>query len=133
MSLWDPRNVPPYPPDRSRSAARQLEKLGVTVRTSTRVVHVDDTCVRVVAADGGPEETIPTRYEKIRVVATDQQGSLDRGLTQLWEALEGRDERMVLRRLEELVPEFSPQASLLANLRDRLGAAEPLTLSRTAG
>jgi FlaA1/EpsC-like NDP-sugar epimerase len=79
------------------------------------------------------EETIPTRYEKIRVVATDQQGSLDRGLTQLWEALEGRDERMVLRRLEELVPEFSPQASLLANLRDRLGAAEPLTLSRTAG
>jgi hypothetical protein len=39
----------------------------------------------------------------------------------------------VLRRLEELVPEFSPQASLLANLRDRLGAAEPLTLSRTAG
>ena len=79
------------------------------------------------------EETIPTRYEKIRVVATDQQGSLDRGLTQLWEALEGRDERMVLRRLEELVPEFSPQASLLANLRDRLGVAEPLTLSRTAG
>jgi FlaA1/EpsC-like NDP-sugar epimerase len=79
------------------------------------------------------EETLPTRYEKIRVVAGEPQGSLDRGLTQLWEALEGRDERLVLRRLEELVPEFSPQASLLANLRDRLGATEPLTLSRTAG
>ena len=79
------------------------------------------------------EETLPTRYEKIRVVASESQGSLDRGLTQLWEALEGRDERLVLRRLEELVPEFSPQASLLANLRDRLGATETLTLSRTAG
>jgi len=79
------------------------------------------------------EETIPTRYEKIRVVATDPPGNLDRGVTQLWEALDGRDERLVLRRLEELVPEFSPQASLLANLRDRAGAAEPLTLSRTAG
>ncbi len=79
------------------------------------------------------EETRPTRYEKIRVVAGQPQRSLDRGLTQLWEALEARDERLVLRRLEELVPEFSPQASLLANLRDRLGATEPLTLSRTAG
>ena len=69
----------------------------------------------------------------IRVVASESQGSLARGLTQLWEALEGRDERLVLRRLEELVPEFSPQASLLANLRDRLGATETLTLSRTAG
>jgi NADH dehydrogenase len=55
------RVLPPYPPDRSRSAQRQLEKLGVTVRTSTRVVHVDDDCVRVAPSDGGPEETIPAR------------------------------------------------------------------------
>ena len=55
------RVLPPYPPDRSRSAQRQLERLGVTVRTSTRVVHVDDSCVRVAPTDGGAEETIPTR------------------------------------------------------------------------
>jgi NADH dehydrogenase len=55
------RVLPPYPPDRSRSAARQLEKLGVTVRTNTRVVHVDDDCVRVAPTPGGAEEVIPAR------------------------------------------------------------------------
>ncbi len=44
------RILPTYPPDRSRSAKRQLERLGVVVRTGTRVVHVDDRCVRVEAA-----------------------------------------------------------------------------------
>ena len=80
------------------------------------------------------EETVPTRYEKIRVVATESPRNMDRGITQLWESLEARDERTVMRRLQELVPEFTPQAALLANLREqRPGAAEPLTLSRTAG
>jgi FlaA1/EpsC-like NDP-sugar epimerase len=79
------------------------------------------------------EETIPTRYEKIRVVATETPANLDRGLTQLWDALQSRDDRAILRRLEELVPEFSPQASLLANVRDRMSAPEPIALSRTAG
>ncbi len=55
------RVLPPYPPDRSRSAARQLRRLGVQVRTSTRVVHVDDHRVRVTPADGGAEEEIPAR------------------------------------------------------------------------
>ncbi len=32
------RILPPYPPDRSASAKKQLEKLGVDVRTGTRVV-----------------------------------------------------------------------------------------------
>ena len=45
------RILPTYPPDRSRSAARQLEKLGVTVRLQTRVVGIDGTSVRVVPAD----------------------------------------------------------------------------------
>jgi FlaA1/EpsC-like NDP-sugar epimerase len=70
------------------------------------------------------EETMPTRYEKIRIVRTEAPGNLDRGLALLWDALETRDERLVVRRLEELVPEFSPQAALLARLRDRLGAPE---------
>ena len=35
------RVLPTYPPDRSRSARRQLEMLGVTVRTGARVVGVD--------------------------------------------------------------------------------------------
>jgi len=55
------RVLPLYPADRSRSARRQLERLGVTVRTGTRVVHVDDRCVRVAPTAGGPEETIPAR------------------------------------------------------------------------
>lgn len=55
------RVLPPYPPDRSRSAATQLRRLGVQVRTSTRVVHVDDHRVRVAPADGGAEEEIPAR------------------------------------------------------------------------
>jgi NADH dehydrogenase len=41
------RILPTYPEGRSASAARQLERLGVTVRTGTRVVHVDESCVRV--------------------------------------------------------------------------------------
>ena len=53
------RILPTYPPDRSSSATRQLEKLGVVVRTKTRVVHVDERHVRV-EADGGEQE-IPTR------------------------------------------------------------------------
>lgn len=53
------RILPAYPEGRSRSAQRQLERLGVTVRTGTKVVHVDDRCVRV--AVGKKEERIPTR------------------------------------------------------------------------
>ena len=36
------RILPPYPPDRSRSAQRQLERLGVEVRTGTRVVEITE-------------------------------------------------------------------------------------------
>jgi NADH dehydrogenase len=54
------RILPPYPPDRSRSAQQQLGKLGVEVRTQTRVVHIDDRAVRVTLSDG-TEQTIPAR------------------------------------------------------------------------
>ena len=42
------RVLPPYPPDLSRKAHRSLEKLGVTVRTSTLVTDItpDDVTVR---------------------------------------------------------------------------------------
>jgi NADH dehydrogenase len=53
------RILPTYPPAQSASAQRQLERLGAVVRTRTKVVHVDDACVRV-EHDGG-EERIPTR------------------------------------------------------------------------
>ena len=53
------RILPTYPPDRSASAKKQLERLGVEVRTGTRVVHIDDACVRVMIGD--TEETWPTR------------------------------------------------------------------------
>jgi NADH dehydrogenase len=54
------RILPPYPPDRSASAQRQLERLGVEVRTMTRVVDLDEEGVRVVGPHGD-EETIPAR------------------------------------------------------------------------
>jgi NADH dehydrogenase len=53
------RILPTYPAGRSRSAQRQLERLGATVRTRTRVVHVDDRSVRVETEAG--EERIPAR------------------------------------------------------------------------
>jgi len=48
-----------YPPDRSASATKQLERIGVEVRTDARVVHIDDSSVRVMIGDR--EETWPTR------------------------------------------------------------------------
>src|SRR6476646_5282 len=54
------RVLPPYPPDRSRSAQRQLERLGVQVRTKTRVIDLDESGVRVTGPDGA-EEWIPSR------------------------------------------------------------------------
>ena len=65
------------------------------------------------------EETMPTRYEKIRVVRTDTPPSLDAGLAQLRTVVENRDERATLKMLQELVPEFAPQAELLSRLRER--------------
>ncbi len=53
------RILPPYPPGRSRSAKQQLEKLGVDVRTGTRVIDVDAHKVTVV--HDGVEEAIPAR------------------------------------------------------------------------
>jgi NADH dehydrogenase len=53
------RILPTYPPDRSASARRQLERLGATVRTKTKVVGIDDRSVRV-GTDAG-EERIPAR------------------------------------------------------------------------
>ena len=41
------RILPMYPPDRSASAATQLARLGVTVRTRTRVVDIGESYVRV--------------------------------------------------------------------------------------
>ncbi|MDQ6827507.1 MAG: polysaccharide biosynthesis protein [Gemmatimonadota bacterium] len=79
------------------------------------------------------EETMPTRFEKIRVVRTEAPGSLERGLELLREAVGQHDDRAVLRRLQEMVPEFVPQASLLAGLRDRAQVGEPRVRSRSAG
>ena len=53
------RVLPPYPPDRSASARRQLERLGVTVRTGTRVVGIDERSVKL--AVGDREEILPAR------------------------------------------------------------------------
>ena len=79
------------------------------------------------------EETLPTRYEKIRIVRTDAPRPLDQALDHLWSAVVARDERAALKRLQELVPEFTPQASLLASVRDRMPATEERRASRNAG
>jgi NADH dehydrogenase len=53
------RIFPLYPPDRSAAARQQLERLGVLVKTGTRVVHVDGSSVGLVV--GAREERLPTR------------------------------------------------------------------------
>ena len=50
------RILPTYPPRQSRSARSQLERLGVTVRTKTRVTEIGDGFVRVEDASGATEE-----------------------------------------------------------------------------
>ena len=55
-----PRILPTYPADRSASARRQLERIGATVRTGTRVVDIDDHSVGIERPDGTPER-IPAR------------------------------------------------------------------------
>jgi NADH:ubiquinone reductase (H+-translocating) len=55
------RVLPNYPKDRSRSAKRQLERLGVDVRTSVRVIDIAEQAVTVQPAAGGPETSIPAR------------------------------------------------------------------------
>ena len=54
------RVLPTYPEDRSASARRQLERLGATVRTGTRVVGLDNRSVSVEMA-GGASERIASR------------------------------------------------------------------------
>lgn len=46
------RILPTYPPDRSASAKRQLERLGVEVRLKTRVTGIDDEGVDVTLGNG---------------------------------------------------------------------------------
>jgi NADH dehydrogenase len=55
------RVLPGYPPGRSASARRQLEELGVTVRTSTRVIDITEHEVVVEPAAGGEPQRIPSR------------------------------------------------------------------------
>jgi NADH:quinone reductase (non-electrogenic) len=50
-----------YPVGRSKSARRQLERLGVTVRTGTQVTDITESEVIVEPAGGGEAEHIPAR------------------------------------------------------------------------
>ena len=52
--------LPTYPEKLSRSAAKQLERLGVTVSTGTKVTAIDEHGVTV-EHKGGSEERIPAR------------------------------------------------------------------------
>ncbi|HET9680529.1 MAG TPA: NAD(P)/FAD-dependent oxidoreductase [Candidatus Limnocylindrales bacterium] len=51
-----PRVLPPYPDDRSRSAKRQLEHLGVVVRTGALVTDIDEHGVTVTTGSGTDHE-----------------------------------------------------------------------------
>jgi NADH:quinone reductase (non-electrogenic) len=57
------RVLPTFPPGRSASARKQLERLGVTVRLGTTVTYIDEESVRVRPSTDrdAPEEEIPTR------------------------------------------------------------------------
>jgi NADH dehydrogenase len=53
------RILPTYPPSLSKAAVRQLERLGVRVRTGTKVVGIDEHSVTV--ETGGTTERIPAK------------------------------------------------------------------------
>ena len=55
------RVLPGYPEGRSRSAKRQLERLGAAVRTGTKVTKISGSQVTVEPTAGGPPVRIPTR------------------------------------------------------------------------
>jgi len=59
LAELNPRVLMTYPEDRSAAARRQLEKLGVTVMTETKVVAVDEDSIEVEA--GGSRSRIPAR------------------------------------------------------------------------
>lgn len=88
------RVLPPYPPDRSRSAQRQLERLGVEVRTGTRVVHIDERVARVVMPDG-TEHEIPART--VLWAAGVQASSFARVVAKALEARTDRAGRVIVR------------------------------------
>ena len=52
------RVLPPFPPDLSQKARQSLAKLGVTVRTGTKVVEITDTYVEI-ESQPGERERIP--------------------------------------------------------------------------
>ena len=52
------RVLPPYPPALSEAARKMLARLGVTVRTGTTVVNIEDCAVTI--HEGGRIERIPT-------------------------------------------------------------------------
>ncbi len=54
------RVLPSYPQDRSKSARRQLQRLGVDVRTGVRVIDIAEHAVTVELTAGGTAEQIPT-------------------------------------------------------------------------
>jgi NADH:ubiquinone reductase (H+-translocating) len=54
------RILPPYPPGRSASAKRQLRRLGVDVRTGTRVTNITEHEVTVESVPGVSGEPAPT-------------------------------------------------------------------------
>ncbi|MDH5244093.1 MAG: NAD(P)/FAD-dependent oxidoreductase [Chloroflexota bacterium] len=51
------RILPTYPPDRSASAKRQLERLGVEVRLGNRVIAIDEAAVTVSIGEGDEAAT----------------------------------------------------------------------------
>ena len=55
------RILPGYPEGSSASARRQLERLGVEVRTGWRVTGIDEHGADLEPAAGGPAERLPTR------------------------------------------------------------------------
>ena len=57
-----PRVLPPYTPDSSAQAQKQLEDLGVEVRAPALVTEIDDEGVTYKAgSDGAPESRLPAR------------------------------------------------------------------------
>ena len=83
-----------YPPDRSASAQHQLERLGVIVRTSCRVVHIEDGLVRY----EGPSGSVEVRARTILWAAGVQAASFGRAVAEAVGASTDRSGRNLVER-----------------------------------
>ena len=115
------RVLPPYPESLSRRARTSLERLGVQVRTGSRVRHIDADSV-VIEVAGGVEERIATRT--VLWAAGMKTTPLADRLAQVLGAEQDRQGRLIVD--EQLNPPNHPDVYIIGDMAHRAQSGVPL-------